>query len=498
MQGMVAPGVHRNPFNSAPVRVFTLLILFTAAAVHEAVHLSSLADGDIWWHLRTGLWILQSHVVPHNGLFSQYSNLPWVAYSWCYDVMIAAAYKAMGLRAVPIILMASEVVLSVVVFLLARGSRRNFWPAVSLAAIAQCALPGLQPRPVLCSIVLFAIELALLFQSRCTGDARLLLWMPLVFVLWANLHVQFVYGLLVLCLFFVTVLAEEIGRRSGVPWFEGRTPALPLTIILAVTAASLVATLLSPYSYHLYEAVAKNASSMVYSLEAHAMSFRQPQHYLLMLLTMAAFLSLGRRRSHDLFQITLMIVCSAASFRMQGDTWVVALSSVAVIADGLFIDALGAGPASDMRLRKWEKLVTAGLVVVVLVVAVISRIPLKSETLLNKVGETLPVRACDYIRQNRLPNPLFNEYKWGGFLTWYLPDYSVAIDGRTDLYGDDIIIRYFKVTNADVPLNSDPTFGRAQTILLEQSSAMAEALSAMSDFKVVYKDKLATVLVRLE
>jgi hypothetical protein len=92
--------------------------------------------------------------------------------------------------------------------------------------------------------------------------------------------------------------------------------------------------------------------------------------------------------------------------------------------------------------------------------------------------------------------PLFNEYQWGGFLTWYLPEYPVAIDGRTDLYGDDINLRYFKLINAEIPLDTDPMFANAQTILLPANSTMAEALTTIPGFKMVYRDDLAIVLVR--
>jgi chromate transport protein ChrA len=66
----------------------------------------------------------------------------------------------------------------------------------------------------------------------------------------------------------------------------------------------------------------------------HAISFRRPQDYVLLLLAMAACFSLGRRRSRDMFQIILMIACLALAFTRQRDIWVLALASVAVIADG--------------------------------------------------------------------------------------------------------------------------------------------------------------------
>lgn len=492
------PGGLLRVSHSVPVQAAVLLLLFTTAAWIEAAHITALADPDVWWRLSTGNWIWQNHAVPHYGLFSQYSNLPWTDSSWLFDVLLAAAYKLMGLRALPVLLMGFKIAIAVVTFVLARGSRLNFWPAVFLAAIAPYAMPNLPPGPVACSIVMFAIELHLLFSARRTGNVRPLFWLPLLFLLWANLDVGFMFGLLVLLLFSVVALGDEVGRRSG----TGRSigdEAVPPRIGAMVLAASFVAAFVSPYFFHSYGAASEELWLLVpYVQNLHAISFRRSEDYVLLLLAMAAFFSLGRRRSRDIFQIVLMISCLALAFTRQRDIWLLVLASVAVIADGLPMGSAMEERENIDRAWKQTKLATAGLVLIAFIVAVFSRIPSSRETLLSKVGETFPMRAADYIRANHLPPPMFNAYDWGGFLTWYLPEYPVAIDSRTALYGDEIDSRYFKVTTAEIPLDADPSFANARTILLRKDSPMAVALSAVPQFKVAYQDDVAMVLLQGE
>ncbi len=494
---VAVPNVFRRLSRGVPVQVAALLLLFTMAAWYEAAHLSALADPDVWWHLSTGNWILQNHAVPHYGLFSQYSNLPWIDSSWLFDVLLASAFKLMGLRALPVLLMMFKVAIAVVTFVLARGSRLNFWLAVFLAAAAQYAMPNLPPGPVVCSIVLFAIELNLLFDARRMGNARPLFWLPLLFVLWTNLDVGFMFGLLLLLLFSAVAFGEEIGRRSGTGRSIGEKP-VPPRIAAMVLAASFVAAVVSPYFFHSFSAATEELWLLVpYVQNLHAISFRHPQDYVLLLLAMAACFSLGRCRSRDIFQIVLMIACLALAFTRQRDIWLLALASVAVIADALPMATTLAETNDYLRWRQ-EKLIAAGLVLIAFVVAVISRVPSSREALLSKVGETFPVRAGDYIRANHLPPPMFNAYDWGGFLTWYLPEYPVSIDSRTALYGDEIDARYFKVTTAEIPLDADPSFAKARTILLSKDSPMAVALSAVPQFRVAYRDDVAMVLLQGE
>src|SRR5436190_21749859 len=45
-------------------------------------------DPDIWWHLRTGQWIVEHATVPTTDLFSSYGiGKPWIAYSWLFEVL---------------------------------------------------------------------------------------------------------------------------------------------------------------------------------------------------------------------------------------------------------------------------------------------------------------------------------------------------------------------------------------------------------------------------
>jgi hypothetical protein len=162
-------------------------------------------------------------------------------------------------------------------------------------------------------------------------------------------------------------------------------------------------------------------------------------------------------------------------------------------------DALGVSKQAEESHGKpaWlPRVVTAGVVILLLLVGFVVEIPRNREALLAKVGSAYPVGACDFIRAQHLPQPIFNAYEWGGFLTWYLPEYPVAIDGRNDLYGDDVIIQYSKVMNADLPYKADPALADAQTILLRRDSLMGQALRTVPEFKVAYSDQVAVVLVK--
>ncbi len=476
--------------DTMPARVVAMVALFASAAAVEARHLSSLSalsNSDLWWHLRTGLWILQKHAVPHSGLFSQSPDQPWTSSNWGYDALVALAYRALDLRAIPVLQMVFKFSLAGITFLLAGGLRGRFWSAAALSAVAQYILGGVLPGPTCCSIISLGVELLLLTRSRETHSIRPLFWLPALFLLWANLDAQFVYGMVLLVLF----LAASLLRRSA-------TVAPATAGILA--SVCLIVTFITPYTYHLYGvffASVTNAANR-YLPDFKAMNFHRPQDYVLMLLTMAAFLALGRSRSRDPFLIALVVGSAMLSFHAQRDAWLVVLASVTVI--GTLIGPTGdkGEPASTEHpgAERRQELLAVGLSLLVLALSGALLIPSNHDVLLAKTAQTYPVAACNYIREHQLPQPLFNAYEWGGFLTWYLPEYPVAIDGRADLYGADSVTQYSKVMNADLPYTAYPPLAQAETLLLRRDSVMGEALGSVPAFRVAYSDSVAVVLTR--
>lgn len=481
------------------LRVLVLAVLFSAAAVYESGQLWSFKTPEIWVHLRTGKWILENRAIPRSGLFSQFPDLRWNDSTWGFDALLGVAYSLFGLRAIAIVSMILKAALTVTVYALARAQRAAFWSAVLLSAVAQYVLWSMQPLPYVFSIFFFAIEIRLLLRSRRTGSIRKLFWLPLLFAVWANLHVQFVAGLILLVLFLVSGMVEDGLRMMGVAWMSPRVVFVPLAHTASVVALSTLATLATPYTFRLLPGAIQALYSDVafeHFAELGSMSFRRPQEFVLMLLVMMAFLALGRLRSLELFELLMMLAGTAVAFRIQRDGWVVVLPAIAVVAGGFLVDR-DQNHARPGKALKWERGGIAGLAALTLAFAAF-RVP-SGDALTARISRDFPVKACDYIAQNKLAPPLFNAYSWGSFLTWYLPQYPVVVDSRLELYGDDFVAEYFDIVGGKGRLEDSPMFTHAGTLLLERDSAIAKALTKLpalrSQYRLVYSNEIASVFV---
>jgi hypothetical protein len=205
-----------------------------------------LFDTDVWWHLRTGQWILEHHRVPRLDPFTFSSaGRPWIDLHWGFQVALAAADALAGVPGM--ILLAS--LTSASALAITMTARRSDWPAW---VVALCWLPALalmatrfDPRPEVFSLAFLACFLAVLFHVE-RRPALAWLLVPIQ-VLWVNMHGLFILGPIILgCYWLDRVARRWLESRSGVDSPEQVWP--PLWRHLApASAATALAMLANPY-----------------------------------------------------------------------------------------------------------------------------------------------------------------------------------------------------------------------------------------------------------
>ncbi len=484
-----------------PVLQLAGLAAFLTWAGGRAISLKyCVLDLDLYWHLGVGDWILRHHAVPRTGILSySTASLPWTAYSWGYEVLLSLAYKEFQLIGIAIFGVLLTLLVAGCVFWMLHRLSGRFWLACALAAIACWAfLFSLMPRPVFFSMVLFMVTLTLILEAQRTGRIETLYWLPFVFVLWANLHIQFIYGLFLVGLLLGINLLQRLAGNLGVRPDFVSAPSLPLKQLTAVFFVCLLATCIGPYSFHLYGVIFEySKAKLPYTMinELQPLSFRYIEHYLQLLLTAAAFFVMGWQKKIDPFKLALLIVASLVSYRTMRDAWFICISAVACIADVSF-----ANPSQEATSRAPRhivaEMVSVALVSSVLLLLIATNSDFNTRGLDELISSQFPVAAVNFLRQNSPPGPLYNNLDWGGFLIWYMPNYPVAIDGRNDLYGDDLDRIFISSQMGDKSYETDPYLNQAGVVLLRRDVPLVNLLRNDSRFRLVYEDQIATVFVR--
>ncbi len=275
-----------------------LLMLSAVFAIPVVVVLQPVIDWDLWWHLRTGEWVLEHGHVPATDPFSTYGQgKPWVAYSWLFEVLLALCFRSLGLTGVMLFTLTLSLLNAGLLYRFLSRRLPSFLKATALTALALLALAMLcRPRPWQFSILFSQLTLQAVLALREGKTSRAVWLLPLAYALWANLHIQWVYGLLLLALAVLAPLFDRwLGWDSSPGYVKVSAPAWDRLILLFFLC--LLATLLNPYHMRIYGVVWEYASQpgpFQFVPELMAPLFRQPSDWAMLILAGLAVFALGR------------------------------------------------------------------------------------------------------------------------------------------------------------------------------------------------------------
>ncbi len=459
-----------------------------------------ITDADIWWHLRVGQWVIQHDAVPQTDPFAA-SHKPWVAYSWLFEVLVWGLYQAFGLAGILVYRAVFTLIIIAALYHLVRRYQPHFLMAAALTGVGTITLALLtSERPWLFTILfsIFTVGAVLDFRLGRTSWQRWLL--PAAYVLWANTHIQFVYGVLILGLACAAPVLDYFLRRV-LPAPEAE-PATALFLgsrgwwqLVAITAACALATLVNPYTYRIYGVVWEYATQpgpFTYIEELKPLRFRDVPDWTLLALAASAIFTLGRQRRPDMFGALFVAVSAVIAFRSGRDMWMLTLASLAVVAPTWRLATNG----TIQPPQGWRAVLPLGGVLAIAAVIVFWVRGYSEQGLRQYVAAKFPAEAAAMIARKGYPGPLFNDLNWGGFLIWSLPELPVLVDGRTNLHGDEHILQVQGTFNGYIGWQDNADLDAANVVLANIQTILAANLLKDERFQVVHEDQVARVFLR--
>jgi hypothetical protein len=479
-----SPGESQSPRRIRWAQTLVLVALFSIPAF-VYLRTASASDPDLWWHLRSAEWILQHHAAPQTEPFSGFgAGKPWVAYSWLFELLVFKLFQWLGLVGIVVYTAGMIVCIAAALHHMIRRLQVDFTFGVLLTFAASYSMVRLYtPRPWLFTILSFALELDLLMHARRTGKTRELLWLPVLFALWVNLHIQIIYGLVVLAI----ALTESIFGC----WWSCIDTRLRAGWAGGISIACVLATLANPYGWRIYR-IAYDLGTQFGALskvtELSALPFRKLDDWLVLLLALAAVGVLARARRIAFFESVLLAFAIYVSFRSQRDLWVGVIAASAILAGGLAGD-------DKNRFQLTAAFVPIVAVATGLAVALgFCALHVNNAGLNAKLAGDLPVRAVEVVKEKGWSGPLYNDYNWGGYLIWALR-MPVSMDGRQNVYGDEQLDRSERTWSGQPEWASDPDLRKAGLVIGPARASLTQLLRVDPRFELAYEDNLAAVFV---
>ena len=218
------------------LRAYLPYIFFFLLLVGIAFALTyNFLDPDFGWHVKSGELILERGV-PYQDWYSfSMPTFGWVNHEWLMDVFMYWIYGAIGIQGLLLVFLAFYTASFFII-----KKPHSFWAfalPVALGFLATTEFLGI--RPQLFTVFFVAILLWLL-ESFLEKNSKLVYALPLLLLVWVNLHASFFAGLFILCV----ILGCEVFKKS---------PRQKIIVLVGITILSFLVTLANPYGIRIYE-----------------------------------------------------------------------------------------------------------------------------------------------------------------------------------------------------------------------------------------------------
>ncbi len=451
-----------------------------------------IVDPDMWWHAKVGETILATHHWPTVDPYSfTVTRQPWIAYEWLGEVLIGAAARLGGLRALDGLLIVLGFAVLAALYALATtrsGNAKAGFAAITVLIIL--ATPSFSLRPQMLGY-LFLI-LTVIALERFRQGKELALWLlPLLFLIWVNTHGSFIMGLGTIAAYYLGGLwrfrAGDIESRQ---WSPVERQKLSFVFLL-----SLIALMITPYGTRLavypFDMAFSQPLNVANIQEWQSMPFNLPGGKLFLALVLAVVIA----------QVTLRPKWRPDEFAL----FLIGTAMACLHLRFILVFVPFCAPILATIIARWTPpynrakdlfAVNAGMMAVVLA-AIVYYYP-TTKKLEESVSHAFPMQAVAYLQQHPVPGPMFNNYGYGGYLIWSRgPEQKVFLDGRADIYerggvlADYLHIAYLKPGAFTVLQH----YG-IRSCLVERDEALATALANSPEWQKIYSDDLSALYVR--
>ena len=485
-----------------PIHTSTLAAIVVLCGIFLVMSMHRIHHTDIWGHLNFGREIAETGALPSADPFrtefadstAALVNIPWLSQLAGYWIHEIAGPS--GIQLLHALL--TTATFGLLLLAITRRGVSVAWATASIVVAFAISLPIIGAvRPQLVGGLAFAATLLALSQLETRRHP--LLWLPVLFALWANFHGSFAVGLVCLGALACSLSYEDVRRHRTLR--AALRSATARRCWLAVVLC-LIATCINPAGPAIWVSVLGFSSSAnladIVEWDPLVVKSLSGMLFFVTMLTTALLLRLSPRtiRLHEILLILAFAAVTLLAVRMiawWALLWpfVIAPHIAALLRSWRNATSLEVGSPTPMR-----TLIAVAMVFMTLVWAPVSHEVIaasaRGEAVI--VSRETPLYLADEIERQQIRGRFFSPMDWAEYLTWHADgDLQPLVHAHVHLIPEGVWRDYQILTQAGAGWLSILEYHEIEYLALKRTNHFSLArLVARSDrFELVYQDQQA-------
>ena len=437
---------------------YTLLALFAVFLVLFTTFKIS-GDDDVFWHLATGRYIIETGSVPSGDVFGfTTEGQEWMPFEWGWDIITYGLFQIGGYDAISIFrTIIFLLIFGITYFILQRFKVSFNISLLVMGLMAFGIIDRLTPRPHIMSFLFFILLLLIITDYKYfRHNHKVLYFIPLIFLLWANIHMGIIAGMFLLGIF---IISEIINYNKSLKSKYYKVSTKPeLMRLLLIVLASFLVMFINPNSFQTYlYAYDHTQMKMLETINEWRSPFDEMFSGGFVTIIYKIFLFSGLLILYYAFKkkdwFIGLLVIGFAFYSVRAVRFTVDYIIIMAIFLALSLDYI----ISLLRSKSFREQILKGPVLKVLfgvfLIYCVLRLPgneLYLENLkyyrisgfgINK--DFIPVDLFNFMKEHDIPakgGNVFNHFGTGGYLVWNFPGEKNFIDSRN--LNDEIYYLY--------------------------------------------------------
>lgn len=457
-----------------------MLIVLTFAVIQPLI------PNDFFPYLRIGEEVLRTGKVPSTE-FMTYTNVgkPALYFYWLPSLILLGIYRLGGL---PLTSLFSLICIGSFFFLLWECLKElkitSLTSAVILSLISLIAASYFPTRPQILAFPLFGISLLLILRWQ-HGKMQWLWLLPLIALLWANIHGSFIV------LFFMLIPAVIFGAGDRKRLF-------------IFTILSLLATFVNVYGLRLWSnmfSVVGNLSNQRFGMEWKPLANQGWQANILfaLILLLPLLVAITKPHIHWLYWIWFVGFGWMALSSIRYVIWF--LPILAILLCALLDPIVQKVGQNSQRFTNRPLNIALGICLMLFPLILLPGI---RETWWQKsppmTNEETPLKAAAWLKGNpELPDHLWADFSFSTYLTYALPERKLFSTNRIEDLSTEQIEDYFAISSARYDWESILARYdiRLLMVSIQDQPDLIQAASASPHWQQVYGDDQAMIYARV-